>query len=181
MGWTPTPLADRPSGLTVPAHLAHQTIGDSMGSVEDRVKHGCPHVGWRGEPDWETIKHVHRNGAVTVEVWGWSPTVTDRRNPHAWVLMVAVDPAYEEAAGRDWRRTLLEKLRDGDWRNAERAIESVLADNDRVMAERAAEHREKVGEIADRLAFHLQREVGHHNGGSRHRLFAVGAPGGKKR
>lgn len=131
--------------LVVPSHYERQTgldrgqYGDIVGAVQD----GDPTVGWRGDPSMD----VWRKGSQ-IQVYGF-----DRSGERYCAATVSLTED-------DWRRTLLRKLRDGDWQNPN-AYEDVFASvNDRLERDRARETDEKRLEVAEKFAFALGRDNG---------------------
>lgn len=114
-----------------------------LGDIAGQVQGGDPHFGWRGDAGFD----VYRQGSV-LRVVGFD-IKGDR--------YVAAEVSLSED---DWRKSLLTKLRDGDWQNTD-AYEKVFLD--RALAREAEQEyasNQKVGEIAEDLAARIALENG---------------------
>lgn len=121
--------------------------------MTDRIREGDPDRGWRGDPDldgpFEGIPCDHSpSGECLAVVRG----VDAHGTPYtAASVHRAVTPGWEDA--------LVDKLRDGDWRQGARAIvDRTVAEWEARERAREADRRERTGELADRLAGALYDE-----------------------
>lgn len=124
------------SGLILPSTYNYvQPIerGADIADITRSVQDGDATVGWRGDATMD----VYREGSC-VYVAGF-----DAKGER----YVA---ARAHLAQDNWRRILLEKLRDGDWQNEANFAEVTLKKNEKLMADRDAEARDHISEIADK-------------------------------
>lgn len=124
------------SGLILPSHYNYvQPIGrgEDIADITRSVQDGDPTVGWRGDSTMD----VYREGSC-VYVAGF-----DRKGER----YIA---ARAHMAQDDWRRTLLEKLRDGDWQAEESLHLKVIKANEKRKADRDKHYSDQISEIAEK-------------------------------
>gem|GEM_PF-4305794 len=143
--------------------------GSSRGSVEhglllpgehldiaSRVRDGDPVVGWRGDSGMDTYVF---NQARRCEVWGF-----DGYGTRYCAASVQVDRP-------GWQHTVLRKLRDGDWHRGPTVFDEInkRASGREEAREAAAAARSE--ERSERLAWALQRDLGHYVSGTRKWIY----------
>lgn len=124
------------SGLIVPSSYNQiQTIGrgEDVNDITRSVQDGDPTVGWRGDPSMD----VYREGSQ-VRVYGFD------RSGERYVA------ATVNLVDSDWRRTLLTKLRDGDWQNEYTMVDRINDANAKLHAENQRKADDRISEIADK-------------------------------
>lgn len=132
------------SGLILPDHYHYVRPigrGEDIADITRSVQDGDPTVGWRGDAAMD----VYREGSC-VYVAGF-----DAKGER----YIA---ARTHMARDDWRRDLLERLRDGDWQNEANFAEVTRKKNEKVLAERDSKHRDKIAEIADKYVSAVARD-----------------------
>lgn len=108
--------------------------GGDVADITRSVQDGDATVGWRGDASMD----VYREGSV-VKVYGF-----DRSGERYQAAAVHV-------ASTDWRRTLLEKLRDGDWQSETSFAQKVMDAEDKRKADADSVKRDQISEIADKF------------------------------
>lgn len=125
------------SGLILPStyHFT-QAIdrGQDVNDITRSVQDGDPTVGWRGDATMD----VFREGSV-VYVAGFDA---------AGERYIA---ARAHMADADWRKTLLVKLREGDWQNEQTMVEKIKAEQEKRQADKDAVRQDQIAEIADKF------------------------------
>lgn len=132
------------SGLILPStynYVRPIGRGEDIADITLSVQDGDPTVGWRGDAAMD----VYREGSV-VYVAGFD--AKGERYVAARVHM----------AQDGWRRTLLEKLRDGDWQNEANFAEETMKKNLKLKADRDSVARDQIAEIADKYVSALARD-----------------------
>ena len=127
-------------------------------SIEDRIRRGDPIVGWQGDPSMDLYI---REDIGEAGVYGF-----DRAGDRYLAATVSLaDPG--------WRHTLLQKLRDGDWRTDHGRAngQRIVAHNEAVAKAQEDDLDEKRLEFSERLAWALERDLGPHVTGSSRRYF----------
>jgi len=117
--------------------------GEDVNDITRSVQDGDPVVGWRGDPQMD----VYREGSQ-VKVYGFD--LSGQRYVAATVNMV----------DSDWRRTLLQKLRDGDWQRADTFMDNLVAEREQQEKERQRLEDDLTAEQADILVSDYYRAIG---------------------
>lgn len=134
------------SRLILPSTYEQRTAierGADVNDVTRSVQDGDPVIGWRGDPQMD----VYREGSM-VRVYGFDRAGT--RYVAATVSMV----------DSDWRRTLLCKLRDGDWQRGDEFMANLVAERERVERDRQRVEDDLTREQADILTTDFYRSIG---------------------
>lgn len=120
--------------------------------IATRVRHGDPVIGWRGDESMDVyLFNQHRR----CEVWAF-----DRQGIRYCAASVNVDVP-------GWQHTLLRKLRDGDWHRGQTVFDEINKRNDARDKARDAAAAARGDERAEKLAWALQRDIGHLVSGTR--------------
>jgi hypothetical protein len=133
--------------------MTTQQIGDLF-DIDRRIKEG-DESGWRGDPSmgvfFNRITHCY-------EVWGIDRAGND----------------YLAASHDKLDHTLLIKLREGDPRKHD-VFQRVMDHNEKLKADQAAADHEKLGAMAEKMAWAIRRDFAAHMGGGKrqHSIPAV--------
>lgn len=133
------------SGLILPSSYQSRSVigrGEDVNDITRSVQDGDMTVGWRGDPQMD----VYREGSE-VKVYGFD--AQGERYIAATVNMV----------DSDWRRTLLTKLRDGDWQRDD-FLTNLNEKNAAIQRDADRQANDKIEELADRYVSAKLREQG---------------------
>lgn len=133
------------SGLILPSSYQCRSVigrGEDVNDITRSVQDGDMTVGWRGDPQMD----VYREGS---EVKVYSFDAQGDRYIAATVNMV----------DSDWRRTLLLKLRDGDWQRDD-FLTNLNEKNAAIQRDADRQANDKIEELADRYVSAKLREQG---------------------
>lgn len=117
--------------------------GEDVADITAAVQDGDATVGWRGDPGFD----VYREGSI-VYVAGF-----DAKGER----YIA---ARAHMADSDWRRTLLTKLREGDWQNEVSMAEKIKDAQEKRQADKDKVYADRIAEIADKYVSAGMRGAG---------------------
>ena len=132
--------------------------------IRRRLTEGDATCGWRGEPT-ARLFHNQLEDPVTGKVVSmWEVECLDRSGtPYIAASLVA---DYLD-------HRIIEKMVLGDWQRGKVALDEITAANQRLAEARAAERRDAIEAVADKLHWAMVRDTGHHEGATR-RLYWMG-------
>lgn len=123
------------SKLFLPSSYAQRTVigrGEDVNDITRSVQDGDATVGWRGDSSMD----VYREGSQ-VHAMGF-----DARGTRYIAATV-------QLADSDWRRTLLIKLRDGDWQREDTLFDRINKEREAKEANDRRIEKELIAEAAD--------------------------------
>lgn len=134
------------SGLILPStYYSVEPIGrgQDVNDITRSVQDGDPTVGWRGDPSMD----VYREGS---EVKVYSFDARGQRYVAATVNL----------ADSDWRRTLLIKLKEGDWQNPV-AYDKLIERQEKADRDRQTQAEDQAEEVKDKMVHAILKDFGH--------------------